>query len=72
MGASTRNAADMAHWPIGGKDGSLEYLGRHTGRRRILIHINNSNPLLREDSPERELTRAAGVELAYDGMEFEL
>lgn len=72
MGASTRSAADMAHWPIGGDNGSLPYLGRLAARRRILIHVNNSNPLLREDSAERELMRAAGVELAYDGMEFEL
>jgi pyrroloquinoline quinone biosynthesis protein B len=51
----------------------IEWLGRlapHT--RRVLIHINNTNPILAEDSAERaELTRR-GIEVAYDGMEIEL
>ena len=41
-------------------------------RRRIYIHINNSNPILREDSAERAEVEAAGVEVAFDGMEFSL
>jgi pyrroloquinoline quinone biosynthesis protein B len=40
--------------------------------RRILIHINNTNPILDEDSPERAALVAAGIEVAYDGMEIEL
>ncbi len=41
-------------------------------KRKVLIHINNTNPILNEDSPERaELTRA-GIEVAYDGMDIEL
>jgi pyrroloquinoline quinone biosynthesis protein B len=39
--------------------------------RKILIHINNSNPILDEDSPERATLDAAGIEVAYDGMELE-
>jgi pyrroloquinoline quinone biosynthesis protein B len=70
-GLGTRRAEDMAHWPVGGVGGSLTYLSQHSGRR-ILIHINNTNPLLREDGPQREELAAAGVELAHDGMELEL
>jgi pyrroloquinoline quinone biosynthesis protein B len=38
----------------------------------VLVHINNTNPILLEDSPERETVRGAGVEVAYDGLEIEL
>jgi len=72
LGASTRRAEDMAHWPIGGPEGSLQFLGGLSARRRILIHINNTNPMLREDSAERAQVHAAGVEVAFDGMELEL
>ena len=72
LGASTRRAEDMAHWPIGGPEGSLEFLRGLPAARRILIHINNSNPMLRDDSAERTLVDAAGVEVAFDGMELEL
>jgi len=40
--------------------------------RKILIHINNSNPILREDSAERALLRQHGIEVAFDGMEISL
>jgi pyrroloquinoline quinone biosynthesis protein B len=72
LGASTRRAEDMAHWPIGGPEGSLRFLGGLSAARRVYIHINNTNPMLREDSPELALVHAAGVEVAFDGMEFEL
>ncbi|MEI9938780.1 MAG: pyrroloquinoline quinone biosynthesis protein PqqB [Pseudomonadota bacterium] len=72
LGASTRRAEDMAHWPIGGPEGSLRFLRSLPAARRILIHINNTNPMLREDSAERALVHAAGVEVAFDGMELEL
>jgi pyrroloquinoline quinone biosynthesis protein B len=51
----------------------LEWLGQLPATtRRILIHVNNSNPILDEDSPQRaELTRR-GVEVAWDGLEIEL
>ncbi|HEX4403870.1 MAG TPA: MBL fold metallo-hydrolase, partial [Polyangia bacterium] len=44
-GLGTRRAEDMSHWPISGRGGSLEFLGR-LAARRILIHINNTNPIL--------------------------
>ena len=72
LGASQRRAEDMAHWPISGPEGSLKFLSRFTRARRIYIHINNTNPILREDSAERAAVTAAGVEVAFDGMELDL
>jgi pyrroloquinoline quinone biosynthesis protein B len=62
----------MSHWPIGGPEGSLQFLKQLDVPRRIYIHINNSNPMLLEDSPERAKVEAAGVEIALDGMELAL
>jgi pyrroloquinoline quinone biosynthesis protein B len=59
----------MAHWPLGGADGSLQVIRRAKAARRILIHINNTNPILREDSLERQQVNHAGIEVAYDGLE---
>lgn len=72
LGASTRRAEDMAHWPIGGAEGSLGFLRGLPAARRIYIHINNTNPMLRDDSAERASVHAAGVEVAFDGMELQL
>jgi len=72
LGASKSRAEDMAHWPIGGADGSLQFLASLQAERRIYIHINNSNPILREDSRERAELDAAHVEVAFDGMELSL
>jgi pyrroloquinoline quinone biosynthesis protein B len=72
LGASKSRAEDMAHWPIGGAQGSLRFLAELGRARRVLIHINNTNPMLREDSAERAAVHAAGVEVAFDGLELEL
>lgn len=72
LGLGDKRAEQMAHWPVGGESGSLARLAKLKCDRRILIHVNNTNPLLREDSAEHAAMRAAGVELAYDGMELEL
>lgn len=72
LGIGTRSAEDMAHWPLSGERGSLAYLRGFPGARRVFIHINNTNPLLRDDSAERAQVTAAGVEVAYDGMELSL
>jgi pyrroloquinoline quinone biosynthesis protein B len=72
LGVVTRSARDMSHWPLGDADGSLAYLERLAVPRRILIHVNNSNPILREDSAERRVLDAAGIEVAFDGMELSL
>ncbi|KWR90788.1 pyrroloquinoline quinone biosynthesis protein PqqB [Cupriavidus sp. IDO] len=71
-GFSGKTAADMGHLALSGPGGMIEILDRLPASRKILIHINNTNPILAEDSPERgELTRH-GIELAYDGMEIAL
>ncbi|MEO6422780.1 MAG: pyrroloquinoline quinone biosynthesis protein PqqB [Candidatus Nitrotoga sp.] len=67
-----KRAQEMAHIPIGEKDGSLSLLAKLHIPRRIFIHVNNTNPILREDSLERQLVHGAGWQVAYDGMEFEL
>jgi pyrroloquinoline quinone biosynthesis protein B len=72
LGLGEKRATVMAHWPVGGPDGSLAALSRLTASRRVYIHLNNTNPLLRDDSPERALVEAAGWEVAYDGMEVAL
>jgi pyrroloquinoline quinone biosynthesis protein B len=70
-GLGTRRAEDMAHWPVGGAGGSLAFLSQLRGRR-VLIHINNTNPILREGSAERRAVEAAGVEVAFDGMDLSI
>ena len=69
-GLGTKRAEDMAHVPVGGAGGTLERLSGLGARRRILIHINNTNPILREGAPERAAVEAAGVEVAFDQMEL--
>lgn len=72
QGLGTSRAEDMAHVPVGGPQGSLAALRALAGARRIFIHLNNTNPLLREDSPERQAVVAQGWEVAFDGMEVVL
>jgi pyrroloquinoline quinone biosynthesis protein B len=67
-----KSAEDLAHWPVGGKRGSLAMLSKLTAPRRVFIHINNTNPMLREDSTERKIIEAAGWSVAWDGMEIRL
>lgn len=72
LGLGEKRARDMAHAPLGGPDGSLTALTALRAPRKVLIHINNTNPLLREDSPERAQVTACGWEIAYDGLEVSL
>jgi pyrroloquinoline quinone biosynthesis protein B len=72
LGISDRSARDMGHLPLGGPGGTLETLAALERPRKALVHINNTNPILLEDSPEREEVIRAGVEVAYDGLEVEL
>jgi pyrroloquinoline quinone biosynthesis protein B len=69
-GLLEKKAKDMAHWPIGGEQGSARYLQGLQGKRRIYVHINNTNPILYDQSAEAAQLRAAGFEIAYDGMEL--
>jgi pyrroloquinoline quinone biosynthesis protein B len=50
----------------------IEVLNGVNNARKILIHINNTNPILDNDSAERKMLDAAGIEVAYDGLEIEL
>jgi pyrroloquinoline quinone biosynthesis protein B len=72
QGLGTKRAEEMAHLPVGGAEGSLAALGGLRAGRRIFIHLNNTNPLLRLDAPERARAEAAGWEIADDGMEVTL
>ncbi len=67
-GLGKSRAADMAHVPISGPQGSLERLGA-CAPRRIYTHINNTNPVLRSGSPERAAVERAGWVIAHDGLE---
>jgi pyrroloquinoline quinone biosynthesis protein B len=71
QGLGDKRAEDMAHWPVGGEHGSLAFLARLPGRR-VYIHINNTNPMLRDDSIEAGRVRSASIEIAHDGMEVML
>ncbi|MCH8997672.1 MAG: pyrroloquinoline quinone biosynthesis protein PqqB [Proteobacteria bacterium] len=71
-GLGQKTGARMGHLNVSGPDGSMAaFEGLGVGRR-IYIHINNSNPVLLEDSPERAAVVAAGWEVAYDGQEIVL
>jgi pyrroloquinoline quinone biosynthesis protein B len=72
LGISDRTARDMGHTPLAGPGGTLEVLAALERPRKVLVHINNTNPILLEDSPEREQVVRAGVEVAYDGLEVDL
>jgi pyrroloquinoline quinone biosynthesis protein B len=65
-------AREMGHLPVGGPEGSLEQLASLKGPRKIYIHINNTNPMLDEESTQHQRARQAGWEIAEDGWEFEL
>ena len=71
-GRSKKKARDMGHLPLSGEDGLLELFPGDSQCRRVLIHINNTNPILDERTPEHRAVVDAGFEIAYDGMEFEL
>jgi pyrroloquinoline quinone biosynthesis protein B len=72
LGISERTAGDMGHVPLSGPGGTLAALGRLERPRKVLVHINNTNPILLEDSAERDEVVRAGVEVAYDGLEVHL
>jgi pyrroloquinoline quinone biosynthesis protein B len=69
-----KRAREIGHLPQSGEGGMLEWLARlpATTRRRLLIHINNTNPILDEDSAEHAALRRAGVEACEDGMAIDL
>jgi pyrroloquinoline quinone biosynthesis protein B len=72
VGLSQKTSLSMGHVPIHGPDGSLVQLASLQRPRKIYTHMNNTNPLLIEDSPEQQIVAEAGWEVAFDGMEFEV
>jgi pyrroloquinoline quinone biosynthesis protein B len=73
LGASKQRACDIGHLAQSGPGGMLEWLQQlPTGTRKILIHVNNTNPILDEDSEQAAEVARRGVEVAWDGMELEL
>jgi pyrroloquinoline quinone biosynthesis protein B len=73
LGLSRKHAREIGHLPQSGAGGMLEWLERlPAATRKILIHINNTNPILDETSPERAELRRRGIEVAWDGMEVVL
>jgi pyrroloquinoline quinone biosynthesis protein B len=71
-GRGHKTAREMGHLPLSGRDGLLVQFPKDSECRKILIHINNTNPILDENSDELRVTRDAGFEIAYDGMEITL
>lgn len=69
---STRDALAMGHLPLSGEDGSLSRLAQLSCSRKVFTHINNTNPILIANSPERRAVEAAGMEVGYDGLTIEL
>lgn len=69
-GISSKCAREIGHLPQSGPGGMIEVLNGVEKARKILIHINNTNPILDEDSPERQTLDAAGIEVSYDGLEI--
>ena len=71
-GFSSRLGTQMGHMPVNGEDGAVALLNRFNIERKVLIHINNTNPVLDEDSPAHQYLEDNHIELAYDGMHITL
>ena len=71
-GTGAKTGARMGHISVSGPDGSLAALASLDVGRKVYIHINNTNPMLLDDSPERAVVLRAGWEVAHDGMEVRL
>ncbi|MBD3677092.1 MAG: pyrroloquinoline quinone biosynthesis protein PqqB [Rhodobacteraceae bacterium] len=70
-GTGEKTGARMGHIPMHGSAGSIARL-KGLRARKIFVHINNTNPALQPDGPERKALREAGWDLAHDGMELSL
>lgn len=71
-GVGTKTGKDMGHLYIYGEGGSLSYLDQLEDTRKVYIHINNTNPILDEDSEQFTTLKKHDVEVAFDGMQIEL
>lgn len=71
-GVGSKTGREMGHLYISGEGGSLSYLNQLSRPKKVLIHINNTNPILNENSAQSAELKAHGVEVAFDGMQIEL
>ncbi len=71
-GSGTKTGRRMGHMSVSGEAGAISAFAGLGVRRKVFLHINNSNPLLLADSPERAVAAAAGWEVAADGIEVVL
>jgi pyrroloquinoline quinone biosynthesis protein B len=71
-GRSQKSAIELGHVPLSGPHGLLAQFPANAPGRKMLFHINNTNPILDEDSPEHRQVLEAGFEIAYDGLEISL
>jgi pyrroloquinoline quinone biosynthesis protein B len=72
LGIGTTTASQMGHCPVGGPEGSLARVAGHTEAKLVFIHMNNTNPMLVDGSPEYKAVKEAGAVIGADGMEFRL
>ena len=72
LGIGDRRAREMDHQPISGPDGSLSRLAGLARPQKVYTHINNTNPMLLEGSPERAIVERAGLTVGADGMSFSI
>jgi pyrroloquinoline quinone biosynthesis protein B len=70
LGIGSRSALQMGHLPLSGAGGSLEQLAELKTPHKVLVHINNTNPILLPDSLERQTVIRQGIEIGTDGMTF--
>lgn len=72
LGLAGRTSREMGHLPIDGRDGSLAQLASLGVARTIFVHMNNTNPILLADTPQRRVVEDSGMEVAVDGLEVEV
>jgi pyrroloquinoline quinone biosynthesis protein B len=72
LGLAGKTSREMGHLPIGGPDGSLAQLPSLGVQRTIFVHMNNTNPILLDDAPERRIVEDSGMEVAMDGLEVKV
>ncbi len=71
-GIGSKTGRRMGHMSVSGPNGTMAAFAELGVRRKILIHINNSNPVLLDDSEQAAAMRAAGWDIGFDGMRIDL
>jgi len=71
-GVGAKTGRRMGHMSVSGADGTMAAFEKLGVKRKVFVHMNNSNPILLADSPERAAIAQAGWEAAHDGMEITL